>query len=558
MQRFLLLVCLIAIVGSGCSRGSETASKETASASASGETILFEGLGSHARPITTQSPEAQTFFNQGLAFLYAFNHDEAIRSFTHAASLDTGAAMPYWGISVANGPHINNPFVDSTHAAAAWTAYTEAQARAAGSSEVERALIQAVGTRYASPAPADRKPLDEAYAAAMAEVWRAYPEDADVGALYAEAMMDLRPWRLWTHDGRAEPGTETILETLEQVMAQAPMHPLANHLYIHAVEASPHPEKANASADRLRNLNPGLGHMVHMPSHIDVRTGRWAEAQTQNELAIEADRKYRELSPRQGFYRIYMAHNQHMLTHAAMMQGESALALASIHQMVANIPPEFVKESAAFVDGFMALPLEIEMRFGLWDSVLAAPDFPEYLPLARAMRAFARGASYAAKGMLPEANAEQAAFLERKAAVPAESFMGNNSAADLLRVAEHMLAGEILVRAGDIERGLSELSRAVEAEDALVYDEPPDWILPVRHALGAALLVAGREKEAEAVYREDLSRLPRNGWSLYGLSRSLEIQKKNAEAATVKAEFDKVWGRADLKLTSSCFCQPAT
>ena len=557
MQRLLVLVCLLTIAFYGCSRRSETASK-TETASGSGSVTFFEGLGSHTRSVTTQSSDAQRFFNQGLAFLYAFNHDEAIRSFTEAVRLDSTCAMAHWGISVANGPHINNPFVDSTKAMAAWNAYTAAEGKVDGASDVERALIQAVGKRYANPPPADRKPLDEAYAAAMAEVWGDFPQDADVGALYAEAMMDLRPWRLWTLDGRAEPGTETILQTLEQVMAQAPLHPLANHLYIHAVEASPQPEKANQSADRLRNLNPGLGHMVHMPSHIDVRTGRWAEAQTANELAIEADRKYREISPHQGFYRIYMAHNQHMLTHAAMMQGESALALASIHQMVANIPPEFVKESAPFVDGFMALPLEVEMRFGLWDSVLAAPDFPEFLPLARTMRHFARGASYAAKGMLQEAKAEQAAFLERKAAVPAESFMGNNTAADLLTVAEHMLAGEILVRAGNVERGLAELVRAVEAEDALVYDEPPDWILPVRHALGAALLVAGRAKEAEAVYREDLSRLPKNGWSLYGLSRSLELQQKNTEAAETRAEFDKVWRRADLKLTSSCFCQPRT
>jgi tetratricopeptide (TPR) repeat protein len=268
------------------------------------------------------------------------------------------------------------------------------------------------------------------------------------------------------------------------------------------------------------------------------------------------DRAYREKSPRQGFYRIYMAHNQHMLAYAAVMQGEQAVALAAIHRMVSAIPPEFIKEAAPLVDGFMVMPLEVEMRFGLWDSVVAAPEFPDYLPLARVLRHFARGAAYAAKGMLPEAKAEQAAFLAGKGAVAPEATFGNNSAADLMAVAEHMLAGEILVAEGNKENGVKELRRAVEAEDALVYDEPPDWFLPVRHALGATLLTMGRATEAETVYREDLAKLPRNGWSLFGLARSLELQKKSNEASAAKADFEKIWSRADIRLSSSCFCQP--
>jgi len=244
-----------------------------------------------------------------------------------------------------------------------------------------------------------------------------------------------------------------------------------------------------------------------------------------------------------------------MLTYAAIMQGEQAVALAAIHRAINTIPPEFVKEAAPLVDGFMAMPLEVEMRFGLWDSVLTAPEFPDYLPLSRAMRHFARGAAYAAKGMLPEAKAEQAAFLAGKTAIAPEATFGNNSASDLLGVAEHMLAGEILVRAGQQEKGVGELRRAVVAEDGLVYDEPPDWIIPVRHALGATLLTMGRAKEAEAVYREDLAKVPGNGWSLFGLARSLELQKKPG-AAEAKAAFDKVWSRADIQLSSSCFCQP--
>ena len=517
---------------------------------------LFEGLGTHTRKITTRSPEAQRYFDQGLAFLYGFNHDEAIRSFRQAATLDTSSAMAWWGVSLANGPHINNPMVDSTHAYAAFDAWQAAKSREASATETERALIDALGTRYANPQPADRHPLDEAYAAAMREVWHTHPDDPDIGALFAEAMMDLRPWRLWTHEGQPEPGTEEIVQTLEQVLSKWPQHPLANHLYIHAVEASPHPERADSSANRLRNMEPGLGHMVHMPSHIDVRTGRWVDAQAANEKAIDVDRAYREKSPQQGFYRVYMAHNHHMLSYAAIMQGEQAVALAAIHRMVNTIPPEFVQEAAPLVDGFMAMPLEIEMRFGLWDSVLTAPEFPDYLPLARLMRHFARGTAYAAKGMLPEAKAEQAAFLTGMTTIAPEATFGNNSAADLLKVAEHMLAGEILVRAGENEKGVAELRQAVTAEDALVYDEPPDWILPVRHALGATLLTMGRAKEAEAVYREDLKRLPGNGWSLFGLARSLDIQKKTVEAAQAKADFDRVWSRADIQLSSSCFCQP--
>ena len=551
MQRVLVLVLLTSSLLVACSRKSNETAVKPAAAEA-----LFEGLGTHTRKITTNSTEAQRYFDQGLAFLFGFNHDEAIRSFHQAASIDTSCAMAWWGVSIANGPHINNPMVDSTHAYAAFDALQAAKMRASSGTETEQALIHALEARYANPQPADRHPLDEAYAAAMRDVWRAHPDDADVGALFAEAMMDLRPWRLWTHDGQPEPGTEEIVETLEQVLTQAPQHPLANHLYIHAVEASPHPERADSSANRLRDMEPGLGHMVHMPSHIDVRTGRWVEAQAANEKAIEVDRAYREKSPNQGFYRVYMAHNHHMLSYAAIMQGEQAVALAAIHRMVNTIPPEFVKEAAPIVDGFMAMPLEIEMRFGLWDSVLTAPEFPDYLPLANLMRHFARATAYAAKGMLPEAKAEQTAFLAGKPKIAPEATFGNNTAADLLKVAEHMMAGEILVRAGDNEKGIAELRKAVEFEDALVYDEPPDWILPVRHALGASLLSMGRAKEAEAVYREDLKRLPGNGWSLFGLARSLEMQKKTTEAAQAKADFDKVWSRADIKLSSSCFCQP--
>ena len=517
---------------------------------------LFEGLGDVSRKITTESPVAQRYFDQGMCFLFAFNHDEAVRSFRAAADADPRCAMGWWGIAVANGPHINNPAMTPEKSKVAWEALVRARESSRTASDVEQALIEALAKRYADPAPEDRKPLDEAYAAAMRELHKRYPEDADIGALCAESLMDLRPWDLWTIDGTAQPGTEEILATLEGVLAKSPKHPLALHLYIHAVEASPHPEKADAAADRLRDLQPGLGHMLHMPSHIDVRRGRWEAAAVANDRAIAADRRYRAQRPQQGFYRLYMIHNHHMLAYAAMMRGESARAIRAIDEMVAGVPEDWVRQNAAFADGILAMPLEVRMRFGRWDEILAAPEPPEYAPLSRALRLAARGVALAARGRVAEACAERDHFSRARERVPATTTFGNNAAADLLAVAEHLLAGEILLRQGRPDEGIAELREAVRLEDALRYAEPPDWLQTVRHALGAALMQAGRPAEAERVYRDDLARLPENGWSLFGLSRALTIQGKRDEAAQMAARFKAVWKDADVTITSSCFCQP--
>jgi tetratricopeptide (TPR) repeat protein len=517
---------------------------------------LYAGLGNQGRAVTTGSAEAQRYFNQGLCFLFAFNHDEAIRSFRESARLDPACAMAWWGIAIANGPHINNPAVPPDRAKAAWLALSKAQENKAAATAVEHALIEALAARYADPQPEDRKPLDEAYAAAMRNVWRAHPTDADVGALFAEALMDLRPWDLWTPAGEPQPGTDEVVGTLEAALTQSPNHPLALHLYIHAVEASPWPEKALAPAARLLDLQPGLGHLVHMPSHIDVRTGRWAAAIEANAKAIEADRRYRKQAGKQGFYEIYMAHNHHMLAFAAMMRGQSKQAVSSISDMAREMPADWVRENPGLADGFLAMPLEVLVRFGKWDEVLAAPEPAEHLPLGRALRRCARGIASAAKGDIASAQAEQRAFLAAQAALPETSLIGNNKGADVLAVAQHLLAGEILVREGKIEAGLAELREAVKCEDALRYSEPPDWIHPVRHALGATLLAHGQAAAAETVYREDLARLPHNGWSLFGLSRSLELQGKADEARVVSAQFQKAWKDADITITSSCFCQP--
>jgi len=550
----VVLVWTLLVAGTGCGKKSENPVSAPASSAK-----RFEGLGPHRRAVSTSVPDAQAFFDQGLAFLFAFNHDEAIRAFEEAARLDPGCAMAQWGIAVARGPHINNPAVSDDAAKAAFAAAAAARAKAAAGGPVERALIEAVAARWSDPPAADRKALDQAYADAMAQVWQRYPQDADVGALYAEALMDLHPWDLYLMDGSEQPWTAQIVATLEAVLAAAPEHPLANHLYIHAVEASSHPERADAAADRLRQLAPALGHLVHMPSHIDVRRGRWVESIRANELGMEADRKYLEKTDvKPGFYRIYMAHNHHMLAYSAMMSGRSQDALRAIDAMVAQIPEDWLKENALFADGFIAMPLEVRMRFGLWDQILAAPDLPEYLPIARTLRHYARGVAFAAQGKIAEAKGELAEFQKAKAKVGAEAIFGNNMANDLIAVAEHTLLGEIAAKDGRLSEGVAELRKAAELEDKLRYDEPPDWIQPIRHALGATLLAAGRAADAEAVYRQDLARIPDNGWSLFGLARSLRLQKKDAEAEALEARFGEVWKLADVTIGSSCYCQPGS
>lgn len=517
----------------------------------------FEGLGSYRRTVTTQSVEAQRYFNQGLAFLHGFNHGMAIASFQEAARLDPTCAMAHWGAALAAGPHINLPVVLPPMAELAWKELQLAKEHAAHGTPVERALIHALEARYADPQPADRSGLDHAYADAMREVWKQYPDDPDVGAFFAEAMMDLRPWDQWTPEGTEQPGTAEVIATLEAVLKLNINHPFANHLFIHAVEASPHPERAGAAANRLRDLQPGIAHNVHMPSHIDIRNGQWHEAVLANLKAIEADRRFREVvGPPRGFILVYIAHNRHMLAWAAMMSGQSELALHHIRAMVDELPEDFLKEWAMAAEGFVAMPYEVMLRFGRWDEVLAAPDHPEWMPFTRAFRHAARGIALAAKGDAKGARAEQQLYLEAAKLVPADDYVGNNPATAILTVATPMLEGEILVREGRLDAGFARLREAIAAEDKLRYDEPPGWILPVRHSLGASLMAAGRFAEAEEVYRADLRRLPENGWSLFGLSEALIKQGKHAEASAVLARFTKVWNKADLTITSSCFCQP--
>jgi tetratricopeptide (TPR) repeat protein len=519
---------------------------------------LFDGLGSYSRPVTTESAKARRYFNQGLGFYHGFNHGAAIRAFKEAARLDPKCAMARWGIALANGPHINFPMVPPPAAEAAWKELQLAQQNAEKASPVEKALIEALSHRYANPQPEDRKPLDETYAAAMREVWKQFPNDQDVGALFAESMMDLRPWDQWTLEGQPNPGTDEILATLDAVLKLNPQHPFANHLYIHAVEASRNPERADAAADRLRTLQPGLAHNVHMPSHIDIRRGRWQQAIETNEKAIAADKRYRRIvGPPTGLLPVYAAHNRHMLAFGALMTGQREVAVKNARAMVAEIPAKFVKESAAFADGFFAVPLEVLVRFGRWDEILSEPDkYPPNMPFVRAFHHAARATAFAAKGDTANARKEQTLFVDGAKLVPKETQLGNNSAAAVISLTTHMLEGEILVAEKNLDAGIAKLQTAVKEQDALKYDEPPAWMIPIRHSLGAVLMKMHRFPEAEQVYRDDLARLPDNGWSLFGLTESLRAQNKNEDEVTaLNAKFQKTWAKSDTKITTSCLCQ---
>ncbi len=520
---------------------------------------LYDGLGSYSRKVTTNSAEAQRYFDQGFAFLHGFNHRAAIRAFQQAAEIDPGCAMAHWGIALACGPHINSIAVPPPAAELAWKELGLAQKNSGNASPVERALIGALAKRYANPQPEDRSGLDRAYADAMREVWKKYPKDPDVGALFAEAMMNLRPWDQWTPEGKPQPGTDEITATLDAVLKLNPNHPVANHLYIHAVEASPNPERAMAAADRLRNLQPGLAHNVHMPSHIDIRTGQWLKAVDTNAKAVEADQRYRKIfGPPKGFLNVYIAHNRHMLAYAAMMTGQRDMAMKHIRAMVAEMPSEFLTENALQAEGNVAMPLEVMVRFGLWDDIFAEPElYTDKMWFTRAFHHAARAIAYAAKGDTANAHNAQSVFVERAKLVPKEDFLGTNSCEALLAVAIPMVEGEILIAEGKIDGGIEQLRAAIRKEDALKYDEPPGWLIPVRHSLGAVLMKQQRFAEAEQVYRDDLARLPENGWSLLGLAESLRKQKKNAdEIAQTQRKFEKVWAKADLTITTSCLCQP--
>ncbi|HXC16007.1 MAG TPA: hypothetical protein VNV60_01055 [Holophagaceae bacterium] len=511
-------------------------------------------LGAHHRAVSTKSAAAQKAFDQGLTWAFAFNHDEAMRAFQEAARRDPNLAMAWWGIALVNGPHINNPVVDAAHAKAAWDALGEAKRRLARAKPVEKALIGALAVRYEDPQPSDRKFLDEDYAKAMAAVAKRFPKDADVATLYAESLMDVRPWDQWTRAGEPEPGTKEILAALHRALQLDPLHPGALHLTIHALEASPHPEQALAAADKLRRLVPDAGHLLHMPSHIYARTGRWEEAAEVNERAMAADERYKARKPVIGFYGLYMLHNAHFLAYTAMMEGRQKVALEQTKGVATAFPLAWVKQNAAFADAFQTVHWEAMKRFGLWTDLLKEPAPDAGLPVSGATWHAMRATAFAALGRVDEALAEQAAFEGALTKVPAEFSWGTNTATAVLAVEKEVLAGEIAFRQQKSEEAIARLQQAVRLEDALKYDEPPDSIIPARQALGAVLLAAWKAKEAQAVYEEDLKAYPANIWSLMGLHRALVSEGKEKEAQAVDAQLQKAAARSDIRIETSCLC----
>ncbi|HUP20481.1 MAG TPA: tetratricopeptide repeat protein [Gemmatimonadota bacterium] len=517
--------------------------------SAATDTVpLFEGLGEHHRGITTSVPEAQVYFDQGLRFTYAFNHHEAIRSFEEAARLDPSCAMCKWGAALAWGPNINLP-MDSTSAEAAWGALEEARARVDNESGAERALIEALAVRYASSPPAERAALDSAYARAMGDYHARFPDDLDGAVLYAESMMLLRPWDYWTPEGEPREGTDEILGVLEATMAAAPEHPGACHFYIHAVEAA-EPERAVECAERLAGLMPGAGHIVHMPGHIYVRVGRYADVVETNVHAVHVDESYiADRGPTGIYTSAYYPHNYHFMAFGAMMAGMSAQALHAARRLTETIDPAMVPE-VYFLEQMPAYLQLVRVTFGRWEEVLAdgRPD-PAHL-VAGGMDAYARGTALAATGRCEEAAGE----LETLRAAAAERETGREDPGRaILPIADHALQGEIALRCGSAEDAVAHFQAAAELEDVMQYDEPPLWYYPVRQSLGRALLEAGRPAEAETAYRSDLAKFPDNAWSLFGLAEALDAQGKIAEAAEAHARFESAWADADVTLSGSRF-----
>ena len=516
----------------------------------------FEEIGPYRRPVTTSSDEAQRYFDQGLAWMYSFNHDEAIRSFAKAAELDPDCAMAWWGISICEGPNYNDPVMTDERSGAAWSALKEAEARAASASPVERGLIEALAARYAFPWPEDRAALNEAYAAAMEELLARFPDDPEVGTLYGESLMVLRPWQLYTIDRLPEADTAKITAALEAVLEKHPNNPGANHLYIHAVEPSLEPERALPAADRLRNQIPVSGHMNHMPSHIYVQTGDWDKSIVQNRAAMRRDTAYLERSPDQGIQHMYIVHNAHMLAYSAMMVGQETEAMEAARSMLPGVPEQMLPAVADFVDLWMSSVYDVQKRFGRWDAILAEPAPPETLPITTAIWRAHRAIAFAAKHEFEDAEAEYERFKEARDAFPEDKMSGSDATRRILEVSDHFIRGEIALQRGQWDRAIAALEQAVEVEDSLSYGEPPQWLQPTRHTLGAVLLKAGRPADAEAVYLEDLERWPGNGWSLLGLSRSLRAQGKLDAAAAAQARFEAAWKGADRPVTSSCLCLP--
>jgi tetratricopeptide (TPR) repeat protein len=514
---------------------------------------LYDNLGGHHYEITTAAPRAQAYFDQGLRLYYGFNHAEAVRSFREAQRLDPNCAMCWWGEALAWGPNINLP-MDSAGGVAAYAAVQGAIARQEHANERERALIEALAVRYAAVPAADRAGLDSAYAQAMEDVVRRYPENIEAAVLYAESRMDLRPWNYWMDDGQPQPGTTELLAQLERAMAADPNHPGACHFYIHAVEKV-EPQRAVPCAERLASLMPGAGHIVHMPGHIYIRVGRYQDAIEANEHAVHADETYiQDARPGVGVYTAgYYPHNYDFMAFAATMVGRSEKASWAAQRVASVIPEEILNSpDLTFVQHYATRPLQVWVRFGRWEEILDYPEPGQNLLHARGIWNYARGRALAANGDIDaaEAHLERLRALAQDPALDGVIIEPNLSQA-ILAIAVHVLAGRIAEARGDLDQAIADLEEGARLEDALLYGEPPEWTIPVRHDLGAVLLAAGQPEEAERVYREDLERFPENGWSLLGLAQSLEAQGEQAAAEQMRQRFRATWASADLTIAAS-------
>ena len=547
------LLVLSAILTAGCAEGVEPVEELVARAGAP----LFEGMGDYHRSITTSDPGAQRYFNQGMVLAFGFNHAEAIRSFRAAQKLDDQCAMCYWGEALATGPNINvtskgKAIMSPEERVAAYAAVQRAVELKEKATQIERDLIDALAVRYNGDPETERTPLDRAYAQALRQVVANYPDDDDAAAMFAEAWMNTMPWNYWAEDGQPRPETVEVIEALESILERSPRHPLAPHLYIHAVEASSNPGRAEAAADRLANLVPGAGHLVHMPAHIYWRVGRYHDASEANVRAAAVDEEYIAQCNAQGFYpALYYPHNIHFLWAASSMEGRSAVAIEAARKVAENVRLEQIEQFPT-VEFFKTIPILALTQFGRWDAILQEPEPPENLDYSNAIWHYARGTALIKKGDIEGALAQRAALVSLKDSVQV-SFLDSADypASVLLHIADELLMGDIAMARGKLDAAIEHFLQAVTAQDGLPYMEPPFWYYPTRQSLGMSLLKAGRYAEAEAVYRKDLEDYPRNGWSMFGLIQSLEAQDKVDEAETVRQVFDQVWSQADVELAGS-------
>jgi tetratricopeptide (TPR) repeat protein len=524
-----------------------------ADSAAGDRTPLYDNLGTYHMAVTTSSPVAQQYFDQGLRLTYGFNHDEAIKSYREGIRADSTCAMCWWGVAYALGPNINVP-MDTAAVRPAWEAVQQAVRLAPRVSPREQAYIRALQSRYSSDPAAARPPLDSAWARAIGEVARRYPKDDDAATLHAEALMDLRPWNYWNNAGKPRaPSTLETVAILERVVKRRLDHPGACHFYIHAIEASTFAARAVPCAERLGSLVPGAGHLVHMPTHIYMRLGRWDEAVEDNTHAAHVDSEYLAARHPTGVYPIgYVPHNYHVMWEALNMLGRSEEALTAARTIVDKVPADVVRTIPPF-EYYSPVVLFTLARFSRWDDILKQPAPAPDLRYTTGVWHYARGLAYAAKGALDSATAERDSVAAIAAAIPPEATANLNSMRTLLQIGERHLAGELAAGRKQTDDAVRALRAGIALEDELTYDEPSAWAVPLRQQLGAVLLAAGRPKEAETAYREDLVRYPNNGWSLHGLAESLKAQGRAKEAEAADAKFRKAWERADVKPLAEAF-----